>query len=526
MGLFGRKKNHEVEDQGISNKNTPDEVLDTEVVNTDTNEDYDEYSDNSNNSTSDSTLNNNEDHAEMMKIYSDIESRNPEDEDDTPDFGGQFLVDDSDTEEDEKFFAGKTVVTTKKMTLDEYIDDIVNYFTVVNKQSLNSLERSLITKEDFVNEVQTYIKSFPLNDEEKKQVFKSFSSFLWSYDIIDDLIDDPEISDIKVISWDLVRVKRLGKRETSPIKFRSPRHFESFINHVAVKNKISLSDNTALQNFVDKKSNPNFILRFNISTKFINSTEAPYMHIRKVAKNKYTIEQLVQAGMMDEATAKYLMNAAANRDGILFTGKGASGKTTLMNVLLDYIPDAYSGLVIQENEELFSHVHPDLMFQHTVMNRGEGKISYDLQDLARNGLLIDLDYFIIGEIKGGEALYMLNAAYTGHRCWASVHGASSTEAMNKLVDYIKYSSDYTREEAMQMLTHINTVVFLKQFKVREISEIVGWDEENKKLIYKNIPVNIPGETPKPGTGTDSTENNTKDNKEKPTKDVRKSVETK
>ena len=189
--------------------------------------------------------------------------------------------------------------------------------------------------------------------------------------------------------------------------------------------------------------------------------------------------------MAQKETFDYLIKAAGERDGMLFTGKGASGKTTMMNFLLDYIPHSYSGLVIQENEELFSD-HPDLMFQHTVMNRGEGKIQYDLKDLARNGLLVDLDYFIIGEIKGGEALYMLNAAYTGHRCWASVHGASSTEAINKLVDYIKYASDYTREEAMQMLTHINTVVFMKNFHVKEIAEVVGWDDDKKKLIYKYV----------------------------------------
>ena len=98
---------------------------------------------------------------------------------------------------------------------------------------------------------------------------------------------------------------------------------------------------------------------------------------------------------------------------------------------------------------MFSN-HPDIAFEHTVTNRGEGKIEYTLQDLARNGLLTDIDFFIIGEIKGGEALYLLNAVYTGARGWASVHGASATEAMKKLVDYIKYNSDYSQEDALQM----------------------------------------------------------------------------
>jgi pilus assembly protein CpaF len=143
-------------------------------------------------------------------------------------------------------------------------------------------------------------------------------------------------------------------------------------------------------------------------------------------------------------------------------------------------------MVIQENEELFSDIHPDLMFCHVVTNRGEGKINYELQDLARGGLLADLDYFIIGEIKGAEALYFLNAAYTGHKCWASVHGISSTEAMDKLADYVKYASDYSKEDALRMLHNIDTVVFMKDFKVAEISEIVGWDEEAHNLKYKRV----------------------------------------
>lgn len=376
----------------------------------------------------------------------------------------------------------------KAKGVDEYTDDIIEYFTRIRSELITQLDRGRITKDVFIREVKDYIRQLGIPDDIATKVYKNFSQFLWSYDILDELIDDPDIQDIKCLSWDTIRIKKFGKRYTQNLKFRSKEHYIRFVEHAAIKNKISISDQNALQNFVDKDSNQNAILRFNIATKFVNSTEMPYLHIRKISKNKYTLQQLIDAGMASKETFDYLIKAAATRDGILFTGKGASGKTTLMNFLIDKIPDTCSGLVIQENEELFSK-HPDLMFQHTVLNRGEGKIQYDLKDLARNGLLTDLDYFIIGEIKGGEALYMLNAAYTGHKCWASVHGASSTEAINKLVDYIKYQQDYTREEAMQMLTHIDTIVFMKDFKVAEIAEVTGWNEETKQLKYKNIPIN-------------------------------------
>ena len=141
-------------------------------------------------------------------------------------------------------------------------------------------------------------------------------------------------------------------------------------------------------------------------------------------------------------------------------------------------------MVIQENEELFSQMHPDIMFQHIVSNRGEGKIEYSLQDLARNGLLTDLDYFIIGEIKGAEALYFLNAAYTGHRCWASIHSMSSFEAFNKLADYIKYDSDYKRGDILDMLSGIEYIIYLENFKVKELTQVVNIESGNVK--YKRI----------------------------------------
>ena len=149
--------------------------------------------------------------------------------------------------------------------------------------------------------------------------------------------------------------------------------------------------------------------------------------------------------MLDEKIANYLIDRARNGKGLIFTGKGASGKTTLMNMLLDCIPFNKSGLVIQESEELFSDVHPHLLFEHIVSN-GTG-VQYDLQDLARNGLLTDLDYFVTGEVKGAEAKYFINAADTGHRCWCSVHSPSSTDAVDKLADYVMYETKYSKEEA-------------------------------------------------------------------------------
>lgn len=375
---------------------------------------------------------------------------------------------------------------TDGRTISDLIDEVVDYFTQVDPIKLNMLERGKIKKDAFEVDVHNYIKDkITTNDVLHNAIFVGFSSFIWSYDVLDELIENKDISDIKVYDWDRVRIKVKGHRESSKVRFRNEKHYSKFIEHVAIKNKVSISDQNAAQNFVDKKSCPSAILRFNITTGFINSSGKPVLHIRKIPKQKLTEEQLIELGFFSKKTADYLKKRAVEGGGFLFTGKGGSGKTTGMNWLLDFIPEDKSGLVIQENEELFSN-HPDMAFEHTVMNRGEGKVEYNLGDLARNGLLTDIDYFIIGEIKGAEALYLLNAVYTGAKGWASVHGSSATEAMKKLVDYIKYNSDYSQEEALQMLLHLDTVVFMDSFQVKEIAEVAGYDEKTGNLKYNKI----------------------------------------
>ncbi len=295
-------------------------------------------------------------------------------------------------------------------------------------------------------------------------------TYFTGYHILEPLIKDKEISDIKIISYDKIRVKRLGKREDSDICFESPQELKQFTEFIAAKNQVSVSRAHAMQSFTDKTGSKDFILRFNISQSIINSVDTPYIHIRKIPKEKPSLKDLQELGMLTREHADYLRKQV-KKGYVLIAGKGASGKTTLLNALLDEIPKDRSVLVIQENEELFSKVHPDMMFQHILEQKGESKVGYGLKELSINALLLDLDYIVIGEIKGGEALYFLNAAYTGHLGLATVHGQDGVAALYKLADYVKYESDYSQEEIKKMLGCISTVCFMKDFRLETITEV-------------------------------------------------------
>lgn len=308
-------------------------------------------------------------------------------------------------------------------------------------------------------------------------------TYFTGYHILEPLIRDREISDIKVISYDRVRVKRFGKREDSAVRFKDNQELKQFAEFVAAKNQVSISRAHAMQSFTDKTSNKDYILRFNISQSIINSVDTPYIHIRKIPKQKPGLKELEEIGMLKKEHSDYLKKQI-KKGYVLIAGKGASGKTTLLNALLDEIPRDKSVLVIQENEELFSKVHPDMMFQHILEQKGESKVRYGLKELSINALLIDLDYIVIGEIKGGEALYFLNAAYTGHLGLATIHGQDGEAALYKLADYVKYEADYSQAEIKKMLGCVSTVCFMKDYKLDTISEVQV--DEKGTLITRTI----------------------------------------
>lgn len=353
------------------------------------------------------------------------------------------------------------------------------FTTGVERGNFIKLNARDITLAKYLGEAKTYLRRlYPgMTPKDMAYIIQELSSAADGFYILDPLINDPKISDIKVVSPDKIRVKVQGSRRTSNLKFLSASDYARFLDGLITR--YQLDPDKDIYVFTDKYTNPGFVLRLNLTMQSINSG-CPILHIRKISKHKATIDDLIRLGVMDEQTANYLLWAARNAKGMVFTGKGSSGKTTLMNTLLDYTPSDASGLVIQESEELYSN-KPEMTFEHITDQ-------YDLKALAKNGLLTDIDYFIIGEIKGDEALDFIVAATTGNKAWCSVHGSSTIGGLDRLADYIMKAnkSKYDRPQAMSMLKDLQVVVFMKNFKVAEISEITGFDPSTQTLTFRTV----------------------------------------
>lgn len=377
----------------------------------------------------------------------------------------------------------------KESLIDLYFEDMPDQelFLKIRDDLLHSrtgikLEEQLLGDDPgkLIAEMNGYIHRMYRISEEKIQRFDAYiEKYIFGFHVLTEVMAAKDISDIKVLSWNNVRIKQLGKRKGTDIRFWSPEDFRGSVEMFAVKNGINLGNVNAIQTFTDKRSSNEFIYRFNISTGTINSTGEPYLHIRKISKKKMTLEDLIDLRMLTAEMAEYL-DQRRDAGYVVICGKNGSGKTHLLNALLDEIPHHESVLVVQENEELFSDTHPDMMFQHIAVRRGDKKISYGLKELVINGLLTDIDHIIIGEIKGEEALHFITAALTGCTGMTTIHSIDAKGAMDKLADYCKWGSDYTRDEILKLLSCVKTIVYIDDFQIKEIVENHGWDERTKE----------------------------------------------
>lgn len=369
---------------------------------------------------------------------------------------------------------------------DDLLQQLVEDYTSQKQQSLIQMKKGLVEKNAFLEEAKKHIETYYHRDAQKdRSLLDAFKQYIFGYSKLSGLIDDETVSDIRVVSYNNIRIKKKGRRMPAGVRFSSPKEYRQFIDYIATRNQVNISNLNAIQRFTDNESHPNFILRFTVSMPLVNTYDEPYLCIRKVPRNFPQMKDLIRQEMLSQQTAELLIERFRN-GSTLICGGNSSGKTTILNALKETLPDDCAVLVAQQADELTTKFHPDMMFLHSLPGTGENQVSYDLENISIAGLTMDVDFFIIGEVKGAEALYLLNAAYTGQLCAATIHAPSADRAPDKLVDYAMYGSRYSRDELMKMMDCFQTLVFMEHFKVKQIFECRGWDEEKRSLRYHKI----------------------------------------
>lgn len=328
-----------------------------------------------------------------------------------------------------------------------------------------------------------YIKTGNLAEEDLQLLMRKLHKSLFQLYILQDMIDDPKISDINITAPDSIRVRVKGRTYLSNVNFIDEGDYIRFVDTLYIRN--NLKKYIASQTFTDQRDE-NYILRITLSSAYANMNFWPYVHIRKVARKKLLGDDLVKEGFMTEKVKQYLLDCGKTSRGVVFAGAPGSGKTVALNWFLE---EAYEHsadvLVIQENDELFAY-RKGVKFQHVVSNTTEDGEAIDLEALGRLALVAGANVFIIGEAKGGEICSAITLSNSGCRTAITIHSPSSTETLDKMADLAMRGYAQTHEQAMRMLKSFQTIVYMENFGISEISEITGYNEEDKCIEYRCI----------------------------------------
>ena len=318
----------------------------------------------------------------------------------------------------------------------------------------------------------------PLSRQEREDLVREVQHETFGLGPIEPLMQDPTVSDVLVNGAHEVYVERRGKLERTNAIFRDDAHLLQIIDRIV----------SAVGRRVDESS-PMVDARLPDGSR-VNAIipplalDGPVLSIRRFAVDPLKMSDLVTNGTVTPALVDVLRAAVHARLNILVSGGTGAGKTTLLNVLSNAIPATERIVTIEDSAEL------QLQQDHVVRLETrppniEGKGAVAQRDLVRNALRMRPDRIVVGEVRGGEVLDMLQAMNTGHDgSLSTVHANSSRDALSRLETMILMSGLALPVRAMRdyIASALDAIVHVARLsdgtrKVVRVTEIVGMEED-------------------------------------------------
>ena len=334
--------------------------------------------------------------------------------------------------------------------------------------------------------INGYIQQFA--EEDPFAIPRGFRSQM-THDIVNDMLglgpieslhQDETVTEIMVNGPSQVFVERMGKLELTKVKFRDNDHLMHIVDRILAPLGRRIDESSPL---VDARLEDGS--RVNIIIPPL-SLKGPCLTIRKFSKKPFTVENLIAFGTMDHKMAQFLRACVQARVNILVSGGTGSGKTTTLNVISSFIPEGERIVTIEDAAELrLQQRHVVTLESRPANIEGKGQIT--IRDLVRNALRMRPDRIIVGEVRSGEALDMLQAMNTGHDgSLTTAHANSPRDVLSRLETMVLMSGLDLPVRAIREQISSAIDLIIQQSRIRDGSRKITYITEVQRMEGNTI----------------------------------------
>ena len=368
------------------------------------------------------------------------------------------------------------------------MDDISKLREKVMKKIDVSNEISDDKVKEIVDEIiLEYGNEKGLSVREKYRLQKEIYDSIRGLDILEELLEDKNITEIMINGPDNIFIEKDGKIEKYNNKFSSKEKLVDIIQQIVSGVNRRVNESSPI---VDSRLSDGSRVNVVLNPVAING---PVVTIRKFPEYSITMKKLIEIGSISLNVAEFLKLLVNAKYNIFISGGTGSGKTTFLNVLSNYIPCGDRIITIEDSAELQIKSVDNLVRLEVRQANDEGENGIDIRDLIKSSLRMRPDRIIVGEVRGAEALDMLQAMNTGHDGSLSTgHANSPKDMLNRLETMVLMGVDMPLKAIKsQIASGIDIIVHLGRLrdrtrKVLEIVEITGFNGEDilTNTIYR------------------------------------------
>lgn len=320
---------------------------------------------------------------------------------------------------------------------------------------------------------------------EKLQLRQELFYSVRKLDVLQELIEDETVTEIMVNGPDAIFVERGGRLGKWDKSFTSREKLEDVIQQIAGRCNRVINESMPI---VDARLENGARVNAVISPVALNG---PILTIRRFPDTPITMDRLIALGSLTCECARFLKALVRTRYSIVIGGGTGSGKTTFLGALSDYIPEDERIITIEDNAELKIQGVENLVRLEAKMANMEGAVSVSIRDLIKTALRMRPDRIVVGEVRGGEAVDMLQALNTGHEgSLSTAHANSARDMLSRLETMTLMGVDLPLEAIRrQIASGVDILIHLgrmrdKTRKVLEITEVCGY--EKNEIITRTL----------------------------------------